>query len=167
MSDREDPDIVAKKHEAWKQSQGEAALREAENHAYAAFQGQQQISSQLPDVVNQYISVRTQRLALDKEAAAVKETEEELKKFIISKFQDQNLNVLGSTNGSVKMTKVEEPVCNDWPAYYEYIKEHGAWELLHKRVTILAVKEHYAAGEIIPGISFVDTYKLTVSGPPK
>jgi hypothetical protein len=134
-------------------------MREAEGLAI--------ISSHLPDVINRYISVRSQRLALDKEAASMKEMEESLSKFIVEKYKEQGINVLGASNGSVKMTKYEEPMCNDWPALWEHIAETEQWELLHKRVTVTAVKEHVEAGETIPGIIFVDKYKLSVSGPPK
>ena len=141
-------------------SPAEVSMREAENLAI-------KISSNLPDLVNRYISVRAQRLAIDKEAASLKEHEDELKKLLVSKFREGNMLVVGSTNGTVKMTPGTEPVCNDWPAFYSYIKEHDAWEMLHKRVTITAVKELLDVGETIPGITLVDTFKLTVSGPPK
>lgn len=140
-------------------SPAEASMREAEGLAI--------ISSHLPDVINRYISVRAQRLTLEKEAASIKELEDELSKLIVERYREQGINVLGSTNGSVKMTKTEEPVCNDWPELWDHIKETGQWELLHKRITTTAIKEHYDAGETIPGISFIDKFKLSVSGPPK
>jgi hypothetical protein len=140
-------------------SPAEASMREAEGLAV--------ISSHLPDVINRYISIRAQRLAMDKEAASIKEVEDELAKFIISKYQEQGINALGAPNGIVKMNKSTEPVCNDWISLWAHIKETGQWELLHKRVTISAVQEHYAAGETIPGISFIDKYKLSVGAPPK
>jgi hypothetical protein len=61
------------------------------------------------------------------------------------------------------MSVLKEPVANNWPEIYDYIKEHGAWELLHKRLTSTAVKEHWEAGEELPGIGVTEVYKLSVS----
>ena len=71
------------------------------------------ISSHLPDLVDNYISLRAQRLALDKEAASLKET--------------------------------------------------GHFEFLHKRIATLAIKEHWEAGENIPGVGTTTVFKLSVS----
>jgi hypothetical protein len=73
------------------------------------------------------------------------------------------LVVLGATNGVVKMTTSSEPQAEDWPAIYQHITETGQFEFLHKRLTATTVKEHVDAGETIPGVIFVDTYKLSVS----
>lgn len=138
----------------------EASMREAEGAAI-------RISSNLPDLVNHYITIREQRIQADKDAKTLKDHEEELKKTIIEKFKGGDMTAFGASKGIVKMTQGSEPVCNDWPALYEHIKETGHFEYLHKRVTVTAIKEHYDVGETVPGISFVDTFKLTVSAPPK
>jgi chlorite dismutase len=122
------------------------------------------ISSHLPDQINTYISVRAQRLLLDKEAAALKETEEELKKAIVAKFREGGITAQGAANGLVKMTELEEPVATDWALFYEYVKQNDAWEMLHKRLTSTAIKEHWEVGESIPGVGKTTVYKLSVSG---
>ena len=121
------------------------------------------ISSHLPDLVDNYISLRAQRLALDKEAASLKETEDDIYKVIVSKMRDEGMSVLGAKNGFVKLKESEEPVPTDWPALYDYIKATGSFEFLHKRIATLAIKEHVETGEEIPGIGFTTVYKLTVS----
>jgi hypothetical protein len=121
------------------------------------------ISSQLPDLVDQYIAARTQRLAKDKEAEELKEFEELLKKAIIAKYQEQGINALGAKNGTVKMTKLVEPVAENWQEIWDYIKETGRFELLHRRLANLAVKELWNDGQILPGIGQQDVYKLSVT----
>jgi hypothetical protein len=121
------------------------------------------ISSQLPDLVDQYIAARTQRLAKDKEAEELKEFEELLKKAIIAKYQEQGINALGAKNGTVKMTKLVEPVAENWQEIWDYIKETGRFELLHRRLANLAVKELWNDGQVLPGIGQQDVYKLSVT----
>lgn len=121
------------------------------------------ISSHLPDMVDAYIVARSQRLALDKEVTELKEHEELLKDAIISKFKESGTTATGGQMGLVKMTVVTEPVALDWPSIWEHIKETGDFSLLHKRLANLAIKEHWEAGEIIPGVGVQDVYKLSVS----
>jgi len=114
-------------------------------------------------MVDQYISLRAQRLAKEKEAAEIKETEELLKTAIISKAREQELTAVGSKLGIVKVKCSKEPKADDWALVYEHIQKTGQFELLHKRLAILAIKEHVDAGETIPGIAFSDVYSLSVS----
>jgi hypothetical protein len=121
------------------------------------------ISSHLPDLVDNYISIRAQRLALDKEAASLKETEDDIYKVIVSKMRDEGMTVLGAKNGFVKLKESEEPIPTDWAELWAHIQETGRFEYLHKRIATLAIKEHWEAGEDIPGIGRTTVYKLTVS----
>jgi hypothetical protein len=121
------------------------------------------ISSHLPDLVDNYISIRAQRLALDHEAADLKETEDNLYKVIVSKMRDEGMSAMGGKNGMVKLKESEEPVATDWPELYMYIQRTGSFEFLHKRLSTLAIKEHWDAGEDIPGVGSTTVYKLSVS----
>jgi hypothetical protein len=121
------------------------------------------ISSHLPDLVDNYISLRAQRLALDKEAASLKETEDDIYKVIVSKMRDEGMTAMGGKNGMVKLKESEEPVPTDWPELWAHIQETGHFEYLHKRISTLAIKEHWEAGEEIPGIGRTTVYKLSVS----
>jgi len=122
------------------------------------------ISSQLPDLINHYISTRAQRLIKDKESEAIKEHEELLKEAIVTKFREQGLKAMGAANGLVKMSVLIEPKASDWLAIYEHIKETGHFDLLHRRIASLAVKERWDAGQELPGVIRVEVYKLSVSG---
>lgn len=122
------------------------------------------ISSHLPDLVDQYISLRAQRLVLEKQAEEVKETEELLKDAIISKYREQGMTGLGAKNGFVKMTSAIEPQAQDWLQTWEYIRETNQFDLLHKRLTNTAVKERWAAGIEVPGVGRQEVFRLSVSG---
>lgn len=121
------------------------------------------ISSHLPDLVNQYISVRAQRLELDRQSKVVKEAEDDLQKVIVSKMREQDMKALGATNGLVKLHESEEPVAENWEEIWQFIKENNAWELLHKRITVTAVKERWNDGIAVPGVGKSTVFKLTVS----
>jgi len=121
------------------------------------------ISSHLPDLVDSYISIRAQRLAKDKEAAAMKESEDDLYQVIISKMRAGDMTAIGGANGLVKLNRSIEPVATDWRALYDYIKATDSFEFLHKRITTTAIKEHWNEGEKIPGVGEMEIFKLSVS----
>jgi hypothetical protein len=121
------------------------------------------ISSHLPDLVNQYISIRAQRLELDRQSKVVKEAEDDLQKVIVSKMREGDMKALGAANGLVKLHESEEPVAENWEEIWAFIKANDAWELLHKRITITAVKERWNDGVAVPGVGKSTVYKLTVS----
>jgi len=121
------------------------------------------ISSHLPALVNQYVAIRARRLELDRESAKAKESEDDLQKVIIAKMREGDMKVLGSSLGTVKLHESEEPIAENWPEIWAFIEQNQAWELLHKRITITAVKERWADGIAVPGVGKITTYKLTVS----
>lgn len=122
------------------------------------------ISSHLPDLVDSYVNVREQRLALEREVLKLKEAEEDLKRTIVAKFQEQGLKALGGQLGLVKMTELDEPKAENWELIYDYVAEHEAWHLLHKRLTTTAIKELWDDGKTVPGVGHQTVYKLSVSG---
>lgn len=121
------------------------------------------ISSHLPDLVDNYISIRSQRLNLDREAATIKEMEDDLYQVIVSKMRDAGMSVLGAKNGFVKLKESTEPVPTSWPELWKWIQETGNFEVLHKRISTLAIKERWEAGEGVPGVGKTTVYKLSVS----
>lgn len=121
------------------------------------------ISSHMPDVVDAYVSIRAQRLQADRVAAELSSQENILKEHIINHFRTAGVSALGGKVGMVKMKVVDEPDPQDWQQIWKYIQETGAFELLHKRLGVEAVRERWAAGVAIPGVGHKEVYKLSVS----
>jgi len=121
------------------------------------------ISTHLPDLANNYISARAERLKLEKVVEEMKGREETLKDAIVAKMREEGMTAIGAENGLVKMSELVEPVAQDWPTVWEYIRETGHFDLLHKRLANLAVKARWDVGEPIPGVGQQVVFKLTVS----
>jgi hypothetical protein len=73
------------------------------------------------------------------------------------------MKALGGKFGLVKLQESIEPISTDWRLTWDFIKEHDAFELLHKRLTVTAVKERWEHGEEVPGVGRVPKYNLSVS----
>lgn len=121
------------------------------------------ISSHLPDMVDQYVTARAQRLTLQKQVDEMEALEKSLKATIIAKMRDGATKVIGGVVGFVKLQHEIEPVAEEWPKVWAHIQETGNFDLLHKRLTITAVRERWDAGEEVPGVGRRDKYDLSVS----
>jgi hypothetical protein len=124
------------------------------------------ISSHLPDLVANYINARAERLALEKKVEAMVEQETMLKDTIIAQYRESGITKLGTEFGTVKMNELIEPVATNWPEVWDYIRQTGEFDLLHKRLANIAVKARWEEGKEIPGVTSTTVFKLTVSKAP-
>lgn len=123
------------------------------------------IGTDLHSLVNQYLASRAQRLAKEKEAKVMEANEVMLKKAIIAKAKEQELAVIGTNLGTVKITYRDVPKATVWPEVWQYIVEHNAFDILHRRLTDTAIRDRIAAGETIPGITFTPVASVSVGKP--
>lgn len=56
------------------------------------------------------------------------------------------------------------PKVDDWPKTYDYIREHDAFELLQRRLSVTAWRERAEAGEDVPGVTAEVINKLHWTG---
>ncbi len=115
-------------------------------------------------LVDQYIAKRTERLLADKVAKKLAEEESVLKKALIDICLKAGAKALGGTKGVVNYERDNKPTVVDWDKLYEYITEHGAFELLQRRLGETAVTERWEDGVTVPGVSTFPVDKLTISG---
>ena len=109
--------------------------------------------------------VKQQRLAADKQAATLKTQESAAEAKLIEQMLRQEISAVGG--GDVIFTlpaPKDEPVVNDWQAYWSFIKEQDDLALIEKRPGRAAIKERWLAGEQIPGVGRFPVYKLSKQG---
>ena len=110
---------------------------------------------------------RADRLAADKIAAALKSDEYALQMQLISEMEENDLSSIGGTECIVKRTVKQRAVAGNWTEIYQYILDHDAFDLLHKRLTDSAVLLRKDDGVEVPGIDLLDYSKITYSKAPK
>ena len=110
---------------------------------------------------------RDDRLAADKIAAALKSEEHAFQQELISEMEENNLSSIGGKNCIIKRSIKERAIAGDWPEIQAYIKEHDAFDLLHKRLTDSAVLLRRDDGVEVPGVSIMEFSKITYSKAPK
>jgi len=119
----------------------------------------------LGPLADEYALVRERRLALDKEAGAVKSRETELYNCILSSLVETttgDTGAAGKTHRVQLVTKTRYQT-TDWAKVHEFIKKYGMFELLQKRLADTAVKEYIEVndGALPDGVEAADLPALS------
>lgn len=98
-----------------------------------------------------------------RELAPVNRMAEALELSLLSELNNLGLDNMKSVHGMVyKSTRTSAKV-EDWPKVLDYIREHGSWEMLERRVSKDAVTEAIeATGTPVPGVAIRTETTLNV-----
>ena len=119
--------------------------------------------AELTKKVDLFCTIRNQRLDADKEAAALKKQETELKDEIIAHMEESGSYNAGGHVGAVERHVKPKASIKNWPEVYEFIKEHDAFDILYRRVNEKAITDRQELGEVVPGIEWFPVSTLSVS----
>lgn len=100
-----------------------------------------------------YADVREKRLAMEKEAALVKDRETEIYNAILSTLNESaDSGASGKHHRVQRVMKTVQSV-TDWPQLWAFIRETGNFEMLQKRLSDKAAAEWAEAnGTQVPGV---------------
>lgn len=113
-------------------------------------------------LADEYADVRQRRLALDREASAVKERETEIYKYILGALSESTDTGASGHHHRVQLVTKERYNPEDWAKVHAFIQETGSFEMLQKRLADGAVKEYFEThGKLPDGIATVDVPTLS------
>ncbi len=106
---------------------------------------------------------------LEAEIKNIKEQRETVRENINELMKAQGLEATKTQYGTVTRGVSERYWTGDWEALHAYITEHGALELLEKRVSQTNMKEWIAThpDDFPPGLNLSREYKITITKPRK
>jgi hypothetical protein len=112
-------------------------------------------------LLKRYQTARNERLDLDEQSKKLKVEEDSILDMLTA------AGVESGKYGPYKLTVKTKatPRCTDWEGLWAYIKDTNSFELLHKRLTEVAIMERLDAGEHLPGIVTDEkvTYKIVAA----
>jgi len=118
--------------------------------------------AELSHKVELFVAKRDERLAADKEARRLKAQEDSLAEELISEMRRNETYFCAGTTHRVKLNPSTRYRVADWPAYYQYMLDHEAMDLLQKRIHESALNDRLEDGEQIPGLEQVEVVKLSI-----
>jgi hypothetical protein len=125
--------------------------------------GLSRLPKTLAGVADLFLEIRTARLAIDKEAAALKSQETYLETFLIDALEKAKTEGVSGASVTVVIDRKKKPIVENWDLFYAYVKKTGAFDLLQRRLGEKAVEERWADKKAIPGVGSWDYKKLSVS----
>ena len=99
-----------------------------------------------------YNEVHTLRLAMDKEVAAVKERESEIKAYIIDNLSRTADTGAAGLRYRAQLTEKEGTRIADWGVFTSWVRKNDRFDCIQKRVNKTAIKDLWAEREEVPGL---------------
>lgn len=119
----------------------------------------------LGNIADIWFNSREERLVADKVAAKLKLVEDQAYALLIEQLRRQELTGIGGKRVRVGLDPEPDyrPHVTDWPAFYAYIKQEEAWDLLERRPGKAACQARWEDDIAVPGVEKFPVYKLTRS----
>jgi hypothetical protein len=106
----------------------------------------------LKAIARQYDYAKAERLVADRAARDLKTKEDELYAAIVLHCNENGGAGVDMGDILVEYMATQEPVGEDWAAIHQWIVANDAMDLVHKRLTVTAVKLRWDDDVEIPGI---------------
>lgn len=116
---------------------------------------------ELGELADKLELTRADRLAADKKAASLKSEESLLQSVLIAEMEENDLSSVGGKSCVVNRSIKKRAIAVHWDGIYGYIKEHDAFDLLHRRLTDSAVLLRLEDDVHVPGVSITEYSKIT------
>ena len=82
----------------------------------------------------------------------------------MSKLMDEmGVDVASAGSRRMQIRTTKAPQVTDWKAVHDYVREHNAFHLLHRRISADSYAELIGDGGTVPGLEPVDVTKLQVT----
>lgn len=112
----------------------------------------------LGEAIDLLYTVRAARLVLAKSIKEKQAEEHTAKAEVLKKLATLGLQKASGKLATAGILKDDVPVVNDWDKVYEYIKDNDRFDLIQKRIGVVAWRELYHDGKLVPGTeSAIDT----------
>lgn len=105
----------------------------------------------LGDCIDLAYNLREERLEKEKEVKALKLRELALRNHLFNLLEAGGLEGAKGAVATASRSDELKPQVTDWDAFYAYVHENNAFELLERRVARVAYRERFEAGVLIPG----------------
>lgn len=119
-------------------------------------------------MVTAYINIRQKRADIKKkfeeEDKTLKEKLELIEAKMLQQMQEAGIESIKTEAGTFYRQEEITPAGSDWNAFYNWVREHDAFDALEKRIKKTFIKEYMDAhdGGIPPGVSVYREYVVRV-----
>lgn len=126
----------------------------------------------ISDVIQKYIELRDQKSQLEKEhKEEVKELKGHMARLeaaLLEQLDAQGVQSFKTDQGTAFTTTGDRAVVRDWEATLDFIRDEGAYDLLERKVSRVAVRAYIEeTGDAPPGVDFTTHRGVNIRRPNK
>lgn len=121
------------------------------------------VPKQVGAAIDLLYRVRADRKALQAKMEAEKEQEGLIEGKIFDQFGKQEIEGARGKLAQCSIKRSEIPTADDWEAIERHVRKTGEFDLLHRRLTLDAVRQRWAAGKTVPGVEVFHKVGLSLT----
>jgi hypothetical protein len=126
----------------------------------------QDTTGDIVSLIDNWYDIQQRRLELQRRADELGDEENSIKKKFIILMKERNILKLQATKCALEVKQGDPtPTVHNWELFYGYVLENKAFELLQKRLSSPAIREHWEAGEVIPGVQKFPVDRVVITRP--
>lgn len=112
----------------------------------------------LGEAIDELYEARAARLAAAKRVKELQAVEAVAKEFVLKLLEESGLQKASGKLATAGILTDDVPYVKEWDKVYEYIKVNDRFDLLQKRIGVLAWRDLWKDGVLVPGTEVgVDT----------
>lgn len=114
-------------------------------------------------MIDALYALREMRLGIERKAKELKAEEETARGAILDLLEKSGLQKASGAVATAGVKVSTVPIVTDWDQVFTYIKESDRFDLVQKRISVLAWRETFNEGVIIPGTEAVDDVDISLT----
>jgi len=117
----------------------------------------------LGEAIDLLYTTRAARLTLARELKDMTTTEKEAKFIVLKLLEEAGLQKASGEIATAGILVDDVPFIKDWNEVYAFIREQNRFDLLQKRIGVVAWRDMYKEGILVPGTEAVIDTDLSLT----
>jgi len=117
----------------------------------------------LGSAIDALYALREMRLGYERKAKELKEEETKARGTILETLEVSGLQKASGQTATCGIKTSTIPIVTDWDEVFTYIKDHDRFDLVQKRISVLAWRETYENEGLIPGTEAVEDVDISLT----
>jgi hypothetical protein len=120
-------------------------------------------TTDLGSAIDALYALREMRLGYERKAKELKAEETEARNAILATLEESGLKKASGQTATCGIKTSIIPIVTDWDDVFTYIKDHDRFDLVQKRISVLAWRETYENEGLIPGTEAVEDVDISLT----
>jgi len=120
-------------------------------------------TTDLGSAIDALYALREMRLCYERKAKELKEEETKARSTILETLEVSGLQKASGQTATCGIKTSTIPIVTDWDEVFNYIKSHDRFDLVQKRISVLAWRETYENEGLIPGTEAVEDVDISLT----